>query len=102
MLRALQVISAFWFSVIGLALFGAYVLLKNSIGGTVPYAVLQIADLPFALAALTYGGTSFLLSVSQQRVSRPLAVGTFLILAAIFGVLAWLNYLPLFQAAVVP
>lgn len=94
MLRALQVISAFWFSVIGLALFGAYVLLRNSMGGTVPYAVLQIADLPFALAALTYGGASFLLSVSQGRVSRPLAAGTFVVLAGIFGVLVWLNYLP--------
>ncbi len=97
-LRSLQVVSAFWFSVLGLLLFGAYVLLKNSVGGVMPYAVLQVADLPFALSALTYGGTSFLLSIAPGgKVSKALAAVTVVGVLGIFGMLAWLNYLPLFQ-----
>ena len=67
MARLLHSISAFCFYLLGSTFFLAYVLQRNVIAGDWPVYWMQVADLPFLLAGLTYGGISLSLSFGEHH-----------------------------------
>lgn len=85
-------LSGFCFYLLGLSGFIAYLLVKNNIWAAPSAAWLQMADLPFALSALTYGGLSFYKSLAGDQKKPVLAGVTFVILAVIFGVIVIGNF----------
>ncbi len=65
----LQRVSGFFFFVLGTSFFGAWMLIRNKLWLTDAAIWMQIADLPLALSALVYGGTSLYLSL--HRGAKP-------------------------------
>lgn len=96
MLPYLHRLTAILFYLVGGTFFLAYMLLYNGIGGTMGYWWMTIADLPLALVAILYGGSSLYLSVKPKNSeSVPLKLVIFLPLLLIFVTLIGLNFWPL-------
>lgn len=94
MLRLLHSVSAACFYSLGLAFFVAYALIRNNLWGDVPTVWMKVADLPFLLTGLTYGGISLVLSFGEASRTRhiigwivtiPLTVAFLYFLALAFG-----------------
>ncbi|MFA7682163.1 MAG: hypothetical protein WCX61_03985 [Candidatus Peribacteraceae bacterium] len=89
----LKQLSGFFFYVLGASLFVAYLLMHNSIRMQESTWWLQRADLPFAIVALLYGGTSLYRSLhTKEEFSPILAVLIALPLMAFFIFLVLLNF----------
>jgi hypothetical protein len=83
MLKFLQQLSAFCFFLLGATFFIGFLLLQNNVQSAWSAWWLQVADLPLLVSAVTYGATSFLLSVKGRKASRALTV-IVLVLCALF------------------
>ena len=93
MSRSLHRLSAVFFYLLGGSFFVAYLLFRNSLFPPWPETWLKIADLPFALAALLFGGSSLYVSVHRKEtVSWPLLIFVSLPLLALFAFLVMLNF----------
>lgn len=93
MTKYLHQLSSFFFYVLGLSIFAAYILLRNEVAGAWSALWLQVIDLPFALTAMAYGGLSLYLSLTRPgQIAPKLAWGIAAPLIALFGVLAVLNF----------
>ncbi|MDB4978198.1 MAG: hypothetical protein JWM56_384 [Candidatus Peribacteria bacterium] len=98
MLRYLHQLSGFFFYVLGMSFFGAYVVLRKGAGGAWPAWWLQVADLPFIAAALLYAGISFYVSVATPGApSRSLRLAVGLPLACLFIMFVIINFYPAFS-----
>ncbi len=103
MVQYLQKLSAFFFYILGLSFFACAVFLRSGIGGALPAQWMQVADLPLALSAVTFAGTSLILSVrTNGRSGRTLIIVTSVFLGLLFLALATLNFWPLFAKAGLP
>lgn len=93
MSRYLHTLSAVLFYLLGLAAFGAYVLLKNDIGGTYPQFLLMIIDIPLLVVGALYGGISVYRSLKEDHAPSPI-LGIFIALPLILvvGFFAVLNF----------
>jgi len=81
------------FYLLGTTLIAAYVLMANKIYTAQSAWWLQRADLPFALAAILYGGTSLYLSLNPKQKRVPVLAAFIIIpLAAFFIFLVILNF----------
>lgn len=89
-------LSGFCFYILGLSGFVAFLFTKNNLWAGPSSLWLQIADLPFALSALTYGGLGFYFSLSGGQKRPVLGTVTFIVLAVIFGVIMIGNFWGLF------
>lgn len=86
-------LSAACFYILGGSFFLAYVFFRNGMQGTWPAWWMQVADLPFLLAALLYGGLSLYLSLqSPNRPSRALGYVVAIPLILFFLTLVVLNF----------
>lgn len=65
-LKNLQIVAGFLFYLIGFWIFILVFLIKNQFYGEWPLVLLKSIDLPFALNALLYGGTSLKLSLGEN------------------------------------
>ncbi|MDO8649422.1 MAG: hypothetical protein Q7R81_06615 [Candidatus Peregrinibacteria bacterium] len=85
-------VSAFLFYILVLTFFVAYILLQN--GVEAPWAAwwLQVADLPLALSAVVFGGTSLYNSIRGERYRWLLKILIGLPLTALFLFLLVLNF----------
>ena len=93
MLKYLHQLSAFFFYLIGSSFFVAYLLYRNKIWSAFSSDWLQLADLPFAFAAILYGGISLYLSLAiPHHKSRGLAWGITIPLTLMFLVLCLMNF----------
>ena len=93
MLRYIHQLSAFLFYTFGLSFFAAYILVRNGYGGMAPSIWLQVADLPFALCAILYGGLSLYLSLQHpSRSSKALQWSIGIPLGLLLVVLVILNF----------
>jgi hypothetical protein len=93
MLQTLHRLSSFFFYVLGGSFFLAYILLRNDVWPYWSALWLQIADLPFAFAAIAYGGLSLYSSLATPgRRSTVLALSIGIPLGVLFIVLAVLNF----------
>lgn len=91
--RYLHQLSAFFFYVLGLSFFAAYILLRNDVVGEWSALWLQVADLPFILSAVLYGGLSLYFSlVNPGQRSRSLGFAIAIPLALIFLLLVVFNF----------
>lgn len=99
MLPYLHRLTAILFYLVGTTFFLAYLLYYNEIGGNTGYWWLTIADLPLAMVAMLYGGSSLYLSVKPKN-KDPLALKLviFVPLMLIFAALVILNFWPLLQS----
>lgn len=89
--------SALLFYILGsVAIFGIVLLARNVFVPTMT-TMLNILDLPLLFTAMLFGGSSFILSVSREKVSVPLAAAVFLILGSAFAFFAYLNFAYPFQ-----
>lgn len=71
----------------------SYLLLRNAVGEPWPAWWLNVADLPLALVAVLYGGTSLYRSVKRKDgVSVPLLILIGIPLLAFFTFLIVLNF----------
>lgn len=96
-MEAVRRVSAFLFYVLGAVAIVSIVMVMRNIQTQTMTTVLNIIDLPLIFVAMLFGGTSFILSVSRERVSVLLAIIVFLILGAAFGFFAYLNFAYPFQ-----
>lgn len=88
----LHKLSAILFYVLGASFFVAYLLYRNDIG-TFGGWWLNVADLPLALAAVIYGGSSLYLSVTpKEKTSKTVAIVIGIPLTALFVWLVVLNF----------
>ena len=95
MLHFLRSLSAFFFYLLGITFFVAYVMLRNSAGGTWPAYWVQVAALPLALCAVLYAGLSLYLSLhSGEKHSKALMAGIGIPLLAFFLLIVVLNFWP--------
>ncbi len=86
-------LSSFLFYLLGSSLFIAYLLMHNNIKAETSAWWLQRADLPFALIAILYGGTSLYRSLhNRETFSPPLAIAIAVPLIAFFVVITMLNF----------
>jgi hypothetical protein len=93
MTRYLHSLSSFFFYALGLSFFAAYLLLRNDIWPQLSALWLQVADLPFALCAILYGGLSLYFSLRSPDRSSPLLgllIGLPLVL--LFGAIVAMNF----------
>ena len=96
MIPYLHRLTAVLFYLLAGSFFGAYLLFYNGIGGTLPKWWLMIGDLPLALAAVLYGGTSLYLSVKPKNGdSGSLLMTIFIPLTLIFSALVVMNFWPM-------
>jgi hypothetical protein len=91
-LRYLHALSSFFFYTLGVSFFVAYLLFRSGIWPVASALWLQVADLPFALCAILYGGLSFYLSLRPEGGSKALAWGVAIPLALVFCFLVVLNF----------
>lgn len=95
MIRFLHSLSAFCFYLLGSAMFGSFVLLRNGLYAPWPERLLTTADLPLLAAGMLYGGTSVYLSLRDEgSSSRALALTVALPLLALFLLVLALNFWP--------
>ena len=93
MLRYLHQLSSLSFYVLGASFFVAYLMLRNNVWPGTSALWLQVADLPFALAAILYGGLSLYFSLAPaKRASGTLALLIGIPLVALFVFLLILNF----------
>jgi len=93
MTQHLQKVSSVLFYLLGSSFFLAFLFMRTDIGGSTPGFWLRVADLPLALVACLYGGTSLYLSVSHpDKSSKTLAFCIGFPLAALFVFLFFLNF----------
>lgn len=86
-------LSGFFFFLLGLSLFSAYVFFRNELLGGWPLWWLQVTDLPLLLTAVFYGGTGFYLNLKKPDKSSPVLGGLiFIVLMAAFSFFALLNF----------
>lgn len=93
MSQSLHRLSAILFYLLAGSFFVSYLLLRNAVG--LPWSEwwLKVADLPLALVAALYGGTSLYRSVKRSEgASRPLLILIGLPLLAFFTFLVALNF----------
>jgi len=67
--------AGFFFYLLGISFFSAYLLAFNKVGGVWPRWWMDIADLPLALTACVYGGISLYLSILQPDKHSKIAAG---------------------------
>ena len=92
MLKFLQQLSAFCFFLLGITFFVAFLLLQNNVQSVWSAWWMQVADLPFLVSAVTYGATSFLLSVKGRTASRALTIIVLVFCALFLGAVFTLNF----------
>lgn len=93
MSQFLHRLSAILFYLLAGSFFISYLLLRNEIGLPWSQWWLKVADLPLALVAVLYGGTSLYRSVKRaEGVSRPLLIVIGIPLLAFFIFLIVLNF----------
>ncbi|MDD5041774.1 MAG: hypothetical protein PHX87_05220 [Candidatus Peribacteraceae bacterium] len=86
-------LSAILFYLLAGSFFVSYLLLRNGIGLAWPQWWMNIADLPLALVAALYGGSSLYRSVKRtEGVSKPLLIVISIPLLAFFTLLIVLNF----------
>jgi hypothetical protein len=85
-------VSGICFYVLGLTYFLAYIGVRNDVLGSTSAVWMQVADLPFALSAITYGGLSFYRSLTTEEGSTPLALGIGIPLTFFFILILFLNF----------
>ena len=90
----LRSLAAFFFYLLALSFFVAYILVRNGIGGVWPAYWMQTADLPLALCAVIFAGTSLYRSVRGEGRSKLLPFVIAAPLAAFFLFLVLLNFWP--------
>lgn len=96
MISYLHRLTAVLFYLLAGSFFGAYLLFYNGIGGTSGKWWLTVADLPLALVAILYGGTSLYLSVKPKNGdSGSLLMTIFVPLALVFAALLSMNFWPM-------
>ena len=89
----LKKLSGFLFYTLGLSFFAMYFAFKNQYLGILPEWWFEVFDIPLALSALLYGGTSLHSSLRSENNKAAISgVIISIILLAIFGVLFILNY----------
>ncbi|OGJ53921.1 hypothetical protein A3D11_00695 [Candidatus Peribacteria bacterium RIFCSPHIGHO2_02_FULL_49_16] len=92
----LHKLSATLFFILGLTLFGAYVLLQKDLYTPWPMWWLTIVDLPILFIGLLYGSTSIYLSLQvENRPSRSLVFFIFIPALLFFVLFTVLNFWPL-------
>ena len=93
MRNELKTISGYFFYLLGASFFIAYLLLHNELWAPWPKWWMQVADLPLALSAIVYGGTSLYISVTHHEKRSKLAMIIIgLPLIALFGLFVVLNF----------
>ena len=86
-------LSGFFFYTLGISFFTAYLLHFNQLGGLWSRWWMDVADLPFALTAMLYAGTSLYDSITtKERVSIAAIVIISMPLIVAFCLLAALNF----------
>ncbi|MDO8469241.1 MAG: hypothetical protein Q7S29_05815 [Candidatus Peribacter sp.] len=93
MSQSLHRLSAILFYLLAGSFFVSYLLLRNSVGLPWSQWWLKVADLPLALVAVLYGGTSLYRSVKRtEGVSAPLLIMIGIPLLVFFTLLIVLNF----------
>ncbi len=92
MTTILHRVSGVCFYALGLTFFLAYIGVRNNILPMVSAVWMQVADLPFVLSAIMYGGLSFYRSLTTEEGSLPLALGIGIPLALFFLFICVLNF----------
>jgi len=94
MIQLLYRLSGFFFYLLGSSFFVAYALLTQKLWSTEAAVWMQIADLPLAFAALTYGGLSLYMSLGSpdEQLPRVLPWIIGIPLAMIFGLILAMNF----------
>lgn len=75
----IKAVSGFFFYLLGVGFFTAYLLAFNGMGGAWPRWWMEISDLPLTLTACVYGGISLYLSILQPDKHSKIA-------AAVIGI----------------
>ncbi len=92
MTTILHRVSGACFYLLGLTFFLAYIGVRNDVLANASATWMQVADLPFALSAIAYGGLSFYRSLTTEEGSMALALGIGIPLALFFLVIVFLNF----------
>lgn len=96
MLPYLHRLSGVLFYLVAGTFFLAYLFFYNGIGGMIGKWWLTVGDLPLAMVAMLYGGTSLYLSVKPRNSdSLALKLVIFLPLGLIFAALLVMNFWPI-------
>ncbi len=89
----IKAVSGFFFYILGLSFFVAYLFAFNAMGGLWPRWWMDIADLPLTLTACMYGGISLYLSILQpDKHSKIAAVAIGVPLLAVLLFFIALNF----------
>ena len=97
MTRYIHNLSAVLFYSLGVSYMVAYVLHFNTLGGFWPAWWMEIADLPFAVVAMLYGGSSLYLSIVKPGQKSYVLAGLIVLpLMLLFSFLFVLNYWDVF------
>lgn len=92
MLKFLQQLSATCFFILGITFFVAFLLLRNEIQMIWSAWWMQVADLPLLVSAVTYGATSFILSVKGRAITPILIILVTAVSVAFLGTAIILNF----------
>lgn len=92
MLKFFQQLSAACFYLLGVTFFLAFLFLQNEVQMIWSAWWMQVADLPLLVSAVTYGATSFLLSVKGRKISPILTIIVALLCVLFLGAAITLNF----------
>jgi hypothetical protein len=92
MLKFLQSLSAVCFFLLGITFFVAFLFLRNNVQMIWSAWWMQVADLPLLVSAVTYGATSFMLSVKGRAVTPILIILVGLVSILFLGTAIVLNF----------
>ncbi len=92
MFATLHATAAVLFYLLGAALIGGVLLVRNGIGGDALLPVLHSLDLPLAACALLFAGMSFVKSITGGKPRRDVILGVAIPLLIIFVILVYANF----------
>ncbi len=91
-MHALDRVSAITFYFLGACVIAGVVLLALGYFVTRLPTILHILDLPLLASGMLYGGSSLILSLQRERVSRGLSIVVFGFLTILFAIFTVLNF----------
>ena len=85
-------VSAMYFFLLAFIYVIAVLCFRNGFMPDLASVAMRILDVPFAMVALMYGGTSLYIQIAGEEETSPWAIVIFAICILLFGVVLFMNY----------
>ncbi|MBU0577832.1 hypothetical protein KJ742_05205 [Patescibacteria group bacterium] len=91
-IKNLHDVSAIYFFILAFIYVFAALAFRNGFMVDIATLAMRILDMPFALVALMYGGSTLYMQISDDETTSPWAMVIFAVCLILFGLVVFLNF----------